>query len=382
MDTKALLCVCNYPSNTGYAWDFIESLYARIADSFHEQEIRTFVAFPEIPLPPKSLNQSTAIPVLLDATLNTLRSVVTTARFIRDHSVRVIYFTDLPVRNSAYLLLRLTGVRHIVVHDHTSGKWKRPSGLKYLAKWVLARLPGVNADAVIAVSDYVARRHQMSGLVPSHKMTRIWNGIPLFSPNPCEQHQGFAESFGVEDSTPIVFCACRADRVKGVTTLVRAFDLVVSRWRRGEVAPILLYAGDGPHFEELQTMRNSIAARDRVIFLGYRQDVKSILEKANVCVVPSLWEDALPLSVLEPMAMGRPVIASAVGGVPEMIIDNCTGILVPPGDEHALANAIMALLLSPEDGKALGRAARARVAECFNPTGQITSIMRVLQQGF
>src|SRR5271156_3359216 len=177
--SPSLLCVANFPSNTGYAWDFIESLYARVADQFRERQIRTFVSYPEILSPPRTLIGSSAQAVLLDATLESRASVDATVRFVRENNVRVVYSTDRATWSFNYVRLRAAGVRWIVVHDHASGERKPPKGPKFLAKWLLTRLPWINADAVVTVSDYVARHHFTVGLQPRKRLLRVWNGIPV-----------------------------------------------------------------------------------------------------------------------------------------------------------------------------------------------------------
>src|SRR5712691_7720568 len=138
---KTLLCVANFPANTGYAWDFIERLYARIADYLATQGIRTLVAYPAIPSWPAILAGSAAQPIALDVSLGTWPSLRATADLIRRAGVQVLYFVDRPVLHPAYLAFRAAGVRRIIVHDHTSGARARTRGLRRGGKWLLARAP-------------------------------------------------------------------------------------------------------------------------------------------------------------------------------------------------------------------------------------------------
>jgi glycosyltransferase involved in cell wall biosynthesis len=239
-------------------------------------------------------------------------------------------------------------------------------------------LPGVLPDVTVTVSEYVARRQREVGLVPASRVTRVWNGIPLAHP---DQHAGeeLRAELGI-GTRPLVACACRASPVKGVHHLLAAFDLAVRR-THGSSKPVLVYAGDGPQLDELRTIRDHLGARNDIYLLGYRTDAAAIVQSADVCVVPSVWQDALPLSVLEPMAAGCAVIASAVGGIPEMILDGETGLLVPPGDESALAEAISRLLAAPDQRRQLGMAARERVARHFSPETQIRALTALFEHG-
>src|SRR5206468_9236250 len=167
---KTLLCIANFPTNTGYAWDFIERLYAGNAAQLTRHNVRTLVAYPAMTSPPATLAGSTAEPIGLDASLSTLASLRAVTRLIRRAEVKVVYLCDRPVVHPAYLALRAAGVRRIIVHDHTSGERTPPRGLRRIVKWLLARVPGLGADVVVAVSDYVARRHVDVGLVPRRRV--------------------------------------------------------------------------------------------------------------------------------------------------------------------------------------------------------------------
>ena len=378
---NTLLCVVNFPANTGYAWDFIERLYAGIADRLVAHGAITLVAYPAIASPPATLAGSAAQPITLDASLATWTSLRATARLIRQARVRIVYFTDRPAVHPAYLVLRAAGARWIVVHDHTSGARTRPRGLKRVLKWLYARMPGLCADVVIGVSDYVARRHLEVGMTPRERVVRVWNGIPV-GPSAGPPDRLAHGLFGLSLDRPVIACACRATPQKGVAYLLRAFDLVARDPRYRERRPVLLYIGAGPQFPELSAMREALCAREHIILAGYRPDAARLVQSADLCVVPSVWEEACCLGVLEPMAAGRPVVATRVGGNPELIVPNVTGLLVPPSDEAALAKAIGALLDDPAWAARLGQAARRRVLEHFSPQRQLAALTATVERGF
>jgi glycosyltransferase involved in cell wall biosynthesis len=368
-----LLCVCNYPSNTGYAWDFIESLYARLADRLAVRGVTTYVAYPRIDAAPRPLAGSRAQAVTLDATLWTSASVRATMAFVRAHDVRCLYLTDAPVRDVRYAALRLAGVRHVLVHDHTSGARSRPEGPRRALKWLLARLPLISADHVVAVSEFVKRRQIDVGLVPARKVTRVWNGAAVSEPlRPGARP--LHDALGLDPARPTVVTACRAAAEKGVPILLRAFDRMLGTWPVGPTRPLLVYMGDGPQFAEITRVRETLAAAPDIVLTGYRADAGRLVPGADVCAMPSLWEDALPLAVLQPMGMGLPVVASRVGGIPEMIEDGRTGLLVPAGDVEALAVALGRLLADPATRAAMGEAGRRRVADWFTPEQQIDAL--------
>lgn len=376
-----LLCVANYPANTGYAWDFIEGLYAGVASRLASQGIRTFVAYPEIAQPPRSLAGSVATPVALDATLVTRQSVAATSAFVQRERVSVVYFTDQPFRSMAYATLRRAGARRIVVHDHSSGTRSVPTGLRRLLKWGLARMPLVVADDIVAVSDFVAQRQVATALIPSARITRVWNGISLPTLTGDEPRL-LREAFGLARERSVVVCACRAAAEKGVPHLLRAFDRVLATWPQNQPRPACVYMGDGPQLPEIRALHAELAGKADIIVPGYHPQAGVLQAGADVCAMPSVWQDALPLAVMQPMAAARPVIGSRVGGIPEMIVDGESGVLVPPADESALADAIRRLLLDPALARRLGAAARDRVAVMFQPEAQLEALTRVVLRGF
>jgi glycosyltransferase involved in cell wall biosynthesis len=376
-----LLCVANFPANTGFAWDFIESLYARIADHFSAVGIRTWVAYPAIRSSPKTLKNSAAQAVHLSFQLNSVRNIRVLLRFVRRARIRVLYLTDQPMWHPLYPALRLAGVRRIIVHGHTSGERDVPRGFRRLAKRLSRRVPGMLADDVIGVSDYVVKRTLEVALVPANRVKRVWNSTPVPVCDPDARARLHA-SFDVPSERPIIICACRATPEKGVMYLFRAFDRVIQSASFGSGRPVLVYLGDGPSMPELRELYEELSSKDDIIIGGYRDNVRQLLQGADICVVPSVWQDALPLSALEPMAHGIPVIASRVGGIPEMVVHGETGLLVSPGSVVQLEQAIHTLLIDAEERRRLGDNGRLRAKTHFSVEAQLQQLISIVENGF
>jgi glycosyltransferase involved in cell wall biosynthesis len=374
-----LLCVANFPSNTGYAWNFIEGLYAGISDRLAASGVATWVAYPEIAEPPAPLAGSAARATEMEIDLDSRYSVLNLLRFIRTNRIQALYLTDRASWHPAYLLLRMAGVRKIVVHDHTSGARTRPRGAKRMMKLLTRRLPGMLADEVIGVSDFVARRKVEVDLVPAKRVRRIWNSleIPPRSPGAARQLRA---TFGLPAERPVVVCACRATPEKGVVHLLRAFERVCSP--DDPRRPALVYMGSGPALDEILAVRDSLACRGDIFCPGYRDDAADLVAGADLCVVPSVWEEAFGLAVLEPMARGVPVIASRAGGIPEVVEDGETGLLVPPGDEDAIARAMRRLIENPEERRRMGANGRLRAEQHFALENEIDELTQLLRGGF
>jgi glycosyltransferase involved in cell wall biosynthesis len=165
-----------------------------------------------------------------------------------------------------------------------------------------------------------------------------------------------------------------------VDHVLRAFDRV---WRSAPegARPLFAYIGDGPFISDLEALRDSLPSRQDIRFLGYRTDAMALLAGADVCVSASVWQEAFGLAVLEPMSLGRAVVATSVGGVPEIVDDEVSGILVAPGDDAALAAAIERLLHDAPLRARLGVAARRRAAG-FTLDSQIHALSALAGRAF
>lgn len=373
-----LWCPINYPANSGYAWRYIERLCASVADVLRDDGVRTVVTYPAIPTPPEALAGSSAIPEVLDGASTSLRAVIRQARFVRRERVRTAYLSDVATYSWRYPILRLAGVRRIVVHCHGSGDARRPVGMRRTIKRVRAAMPWLRADAIITVSDFVARREREVALFPSGGIYRVWNAIAPRSPLAADERHAIRCELGVPDDAVLFFCGARAAYEKGVDHLLRAFDRAVAP-RRHSAPPLhLIFAGGGVDFDAFVRLRDALSARAAIHLLGPRADVGRLQEASDVVVVPSVYQDALPLAVLEGMAAGRPVIGTTVGGIPEMVRHEWEGLLVAPGDEVALASAIQRLADAPALARACGERAAARVRDAFDPDTMLSSVVQVI----
>jgi glycosyltransferase involved in cell wall biosynthesis len=129
----------------------------------------------------------------------------------------------------------------------------------------------------------------------------------------------------------------------------------------------LKIVGAGPLEAELKKLAVKLQVSERVTFEGYKKDVFVEMAEMDILFVPSL-SDAFPIVMLEGMTMGIPVVGTRVGGIPEIIRDRETGLLVVPGDSAALAEAFKYLKCSPDEGKRMGQRGRARVLSTYHPS--------------
>jgi len=198
------------------------------------------------------------------------------------------------------------------------------------------------------------------------KITVIPNGVDLTRFDDAPPREALRRELGLADDTPLVGVVSRLTKLKGLENFIEAAALLRRQFPQarflviGETSPM-----NREYLPELQRYAEECGVAECVIFTGIRSDVPAILASLDVSAMPSLNE-ALSNVLLESMAAGAPTVATRVGGTPEALADGDSGLLVNPGDSRALADAIARLLADRTLAAALGRAARARIADCYS----------------
>lgn len=206
------------------------------------------------------------------------------------------------------------------------------------------------AKAIITVCDSDRRIGETVGIKPDGSMFTIYNGIPDVADSLRATHV-------VAEPAKIVMTA-RFERQKDHETLVSALATLRDLpWR-------LELIGDGPGRAAVEARVCSLGLSERVIFFGRRDDVPHILSRASIFVLASLWE-GFPISILEAMRAGLPVVASNVGGVSEAVVDGETGWTVPAGQAAPLAESVRKLIVDAAARRDMGRAGRVRFERHF-----------------
>jgi glycosyltransferase involved in cell wall biosynthesis len=215
---------------------------------------------------------------------------------------------------------------------------------------------------VVAVSDYVAASLQRRLRVPASRTTVIHNGVDttLFRPD-VPGRAKIRTELGLPASGHVLICVGRMTRQKGQSTLIRAMVHVRRRLPQSQ----LLLVGEGASRRENEALSERLGLTAAVSFLGPRWDVADLLRASDLLVLPSLHE-GFGLVLAEALATGLPVIAARVGPVPEIVCHGATGLLVPPSDPEALAEAILELLTNEGRRSRMGMSARADAVERFS----------------
>ncbi len=228
------------------------------------------------------------------------------------------------------------------------------------------------ASRIIAVSRAVGESARNAGIVSrsSARIIVVHNGVDITryensAAARATKRKAVRDALQIDADAPVALCVARLSPEKGVATFLEAASLL--RARNGE--PLrdarFLIAGDGPLRPSLVFQTERLGLADAAQLLGARNDIPDLLASVDVFCLPSR-EEGLSLAVIEAMAAGLPVAASRVGGVPELVDDGKTGLLVPPGDPVELAHALETLLRNLPAARAMGAYGQARARAHFS----------------
>ena len=243
----------------------------------------------------------------------------------------------------------------LVYTEHGRLSDARPSWKRRLVNPWLSRF-----DAAFVAVSHELRDHMVDARFPGERVGVIHNGIDAGAvPTPFDRHHA-RHLLGVDDEAFTVFTVARLDPVKDLLTLLDAFAIV----RKQISSSRLVIVGDGPERETLSRRAASPDLSRSVRITGFRSDVRKVLAAADVYVNSSVSE-GVSITILEALAARIPVVATAVGGTPEVVSDGSEGMLVPPRAPARMAAAILALAHDPQQRRALGAAGRVRVEDAF-----------------
>ena len=218
-------------------------------------------------------------------------------------------------------------------------------------------------ERAAAISPAVARRLAEGG-VPSSITRVIPSAVDAASLRPRRRREEIRDSLGCAREAPCALVLAKLVHRKGIDLLLRAIATGTPQ------DAVFWIAGEGPQRKALESSAAELGIEKRVHFLGRRHDVGDLLEACDLLVVPSRQE-GLGVAALEAMARGRPVVASAVGGLAEAVVHEGTGLLVAPEDITALRDALQRLMTNPGLREQLGAAGPPRIAATFSPEAMV-----------
>jgi glycosyltransferase involved in cell wall biosynthesis len=217
-------------------------------------------------------------------------------------------------------------------------------------------------DRVVAVGHAVRQALMANEGISERRIEVVYNGI---DDNRIRCHPGnrreVRRELGLETAEPVIMQVARLDHLKDHATAIRCLARVV----REAPGACLVLVGEGPEEAVIRARVQQMGLEPSVLFLGLRKDVARLLPAADLFLLSSISE-GIPLAVIEAMCAGLPVVSTQVGGTGEVVSDRHTGLLVPAGDDAALADAILRLHRDPDLRRRLGENGRLRALELFS----------------
>jgi glycosyltransferase involved in cell wall biosynthesis len=269
-------------------------------------------------------------------------------RLIREERPEIVHTHTSKAGFLGRLAARLEHVPHIIhtPHGHVFGGYFSPTASRLFIG--LERLAARWTDRIVTLTDAEAEQHLALGIGRRAQFVTIPSGVDL-------DNIVSAVPVLLAPHGPIIGTVGRLTSIKGHQHLIDAVPEILRRCPAAHVALV----GDGEMRQALMERTRRLGVDGRVIFTGYREDIPALIAGMDVFVLPSLNEGMGRVLVMA-MALGKPIVATHVGGVPELLGQGEAGLLVPPADPRALTDAICALLADPFRAKTLGAAGRRR----------------------
>lgn len=297
------------------------------------------------------------------------------ARVLQKREIQVLHSHTFRASLFASPIGKLCRVPAILETSHGRELWRR-GWIK--SRFFIDRFAARFVDYVIAVSEATARYLVEQKGLPANKVVVIRGAANLKPFDPSRPApEGLKRSLGFAENDPVLLVLARLEPQKGHRVLLEAMPLILRQHPNAR----LVCLGDGTLRSELEDFVNGNSLANNVRFVGRQTDVAKWLAFADLTVLPSFYE-GLPLAVIESFAAGRPVVATAVDGTSEVVLNGKTGLTVPPGDPARLAEAIAHTLTDPIGARKMAQAGRERVLREFGVEKMIESTQEMYFRAF
>ncbi len=261
--------------------------------------------------------------------------------------------------------------KRVVSSRHNDNAFRRRASFR-----LLSRLGWRMTDAGIAISDSIARFCVEVEGAPADKIRRIYYGLEAVQPHDRNTARaGLIKELKLPAETVFIGIVCRLTEQKGISYGLRAFAQLKHEFPNAH----LLIAGDGPELATLKSEAWTLGLLERAHFLGWREDIPALMAGLDVLLAPSLWE-GFGLVLLEAMAQATPIIATNVSAIPEVVADGETGLLVPPRDATALADALRQLMADRALAQHMGLLGQDRLETHFSAARMVAETQALYDQ--
>lgn len=271
-------------------------------------------------------------------------------------SISLLVTHFIPYNTKYNWIWKLGSVRKIIAVDHMSRPVLSKHGIKKIIFTIKGAINFFSIDGIIAVSDFVK-------ICILNELGNIWNKKIKVVYNGVDTSLFGVDKIALNDDNPFVILFFgHLIREKGVQVLIQAISMVDACFK-GRIK--LIIAGDGTYRNDLANQVKSLKIESIVSFIGNIPDNFEVLKKANVVVVPSLWQEAFGLTVAEALASGVPVVASDIGAIPEILPNGKAGLLFNPQSPKDLKACLVYLLQNPVIAQEMGQFAHTWIRDHF-----------------
>lgn len=280
-----------------------------------------------------------------------LKAILSIRRFIRSNNVNIIHSHNYKSNLYAFIASRGLPIGLIATCHNWLVDDIKMKGYATLDRIVLRQF-----SDVCAVSHYVRKKAIDSGISPT-KVHIVNNGISLDSFSSLHRNKNIRKELGISDTSTVIGTVGRLSAEKGHRVLLRIAKKILETHPES----VFLIIGDGP----LKSMLENEFSSPSIIFTGLRKDLVELYSQMDIFVLPSLKE-GLPMVILEAMASKTPIIATSVGAIPTVLKDKETGLLVQPGNEEELSEALLSLMKKPDEMKSMAEKAYLKVRDYYS----------------
>ena len=352
--------------------------FAEIINGLPYERLETFLAsFPnETFLKNITTKGCTFSPVDFSNRFNPL-PLIKLHRIIKDKQIDIVHGQGARAELYARIASGLCGVKYVsTVQMPVEGY-----NVGYLKKFLYQTFDRFSerfVDYFLVVSSVLKENMIEVHGIPPDKIIKIYNGIETDYYNPVgneEMRYKIRREFAVNDGDILIASLGRLVWQKGFEYFLQSIPAIVKDIPHAR----FMLVGDGPLKRDLENLVVAKDVRNKLIFTGYRSDIRDMLAAIDIVVIPSILE-GFPMITLEAMAMEKPLVATAIDGITEQISNGIEGLLIPPKEPAALAQAIKRLVDDPVCANALGKNARKRVAKEFTVQQMIIETVKIYER--
>ena len=309
-----------------------------------------------------------------DVTRFNVRVVARVARLLRRYKPRIAHFHYVDLLSLYPWAARFLSRADVFFTDHSSRPEGERSERASLPRRCLARAINWPVTKVICVSDYGYRSLVDRGLFPERRCRRIYNGVDLSRVvESRERAVAFRERFSIPDGRTIVTQVSWIIPEKGILDLLHAAQRVVAE----RPASHFVIVGEGAFRDEYMAKGRELGLDEHLTWTGLIEDpfTAGVYDATDILCQVSRWGEVFGWVIAEAMAYGRPVVATRVGGIPEVVSEPESGLLIPRGDVAALTENVVALMDDPGRRISMGKAGREKVQTCFDLQKNVAQLL-------